>query len=249
MVKILAPSPLIAEAAEVLASFREQVVVVGAAAVEVALADSKAAITPTRDVDVVVPVEHAAAIIADLEAAGLRRSEIAHESQFTWVRGDLKVQLVRTFHPFPPAAAKPLPQNPVFGMAAEPAHQVAVAFEGRPEVLRLRCANAACLLALKQAAFGRTRVGSTTPVQRDYHDAFLLIHAVPDGVAAELRVAGHEIQERARRAIDELATNDTATVAAGREMVRLAGAGSQREAEAAVRRVAIRMRHRLDAGT
>jgi hypothetical protein len=35
----------------------------------------------------------------------LRRSEVPHERAFTWVRGDLKVQLVRTFR-----AARPKPR-------------------------------------------------------------------------------------------------------------------------------------------
>jgi hypothetical protein len=84
------------------------------------------------------------------------------------VRRELKVQLVRTFHPFPPDVARALPQNPVFGMAGEPANQVEVAFVSEPLRSRLRCANAACLLALKEAAFGRTRAGSEQVVQRDF---------------------------------------------------------------------------------
>ena len=52
-----------------------------------------------------IPVERAAAIVSHLEAADMHRSELEHERPFTWVRGDLKVQLVRNFHPFakPPA--------------------------------------------------------------------------------------------------------------------------------------------------
>ena len=99
--KLITPTPLVAEAADVLAGFRDLVVVVGATAIEVALSDADVAITPTRDVDVVVPVEEAEAIVSALEADGLRRSDVPHERPFTWVRGDLKVQLVRTFHPFP----------------------------------------------------------------------------------------------------------------------------------------------------
>lgn len=236
--KVVTPTPLVAEAAEVLAEFRDLVVVVGAAAIEVALSDTGVAITPTRDVDVVVPVAEAAAIVAALEADGLRRSDVAHERAFTWVRGDLKVQLVRTFHPFPSEVAKALPQNPVFGMASVPASQVEVAFVSEPGRLKLRCANAACLLALKEAAFGRTRAGSDQTVQRDFHDAFLLIDTVMDDVVGEWEAAGHEIRERARRAIVKLGEGDDATVAAAREMVQLERAEGQRQAEARVRRAA-----------
>jgi hypothetical protein len=56
-VKVVAPSLLLAEAADVLAPFRDRVVVVGATALEIALADASAAITPTRDIDVVIPTE------------------------------------------------------------------------------------------------------------------------------------------------------------------------------------------------
>jgi hypothetical protein len=237
-VKVIAPTPLVAEAADVLAEFRDLVVVVGAAAIEVALSGTDVAITPTRDVDVVVPVAEAAAIVSALEADGLRRSEVPHERPFTWVRRDLKVQLVRTFHPFPSGVARALPQNPVFGMASEPAHQVEVAFASEPLRSRLWCANAACLLALKEAAFGRTRAGSEQVVQRDFHDAFLLIDAVRDDVIREWRIAGHEIRERGRRAITALSDGGDATAAAAREMVRLGEAESQRQAETRVQRVA-----------
>jgi hypothetical protein len=68
-VKVLAPTRLLADAAEVLSPFRDSVVVVGAAALEVALADATSvAITPTRDVDVVVPVNRVADIVSHLEA-------------------------------------------------------------------------------------------------------------------------------------------------------------------------------------
>ncbi len=236
--KVIAPTRLVAEAADVLGGFRGSVVVVGAAAIEVALSGVDAAITPTRDVDVVVQMAEAEAIVTALEADGMQRSEIPHERPFTWVRGDLKVQLVRTFHPFPSDVAKGLPQNPVFGMAGNRASQVEVAFAAEPETMRLRCANASCLLALKEAAFGRTRAGSVRTVQRDFHDAFLLIDAVGDDVVREWRAAGHEVQQRARAAIIALAAGGEATIAAGGEMVRLGQAGSQRQAEGRVLRTA-----------
>jgi hypothetical protein len=95
-VKVVAPTQQLAEAAEVLADVREDVVVVRAAALEVALAEvDSVLLTPTRDVDVVVPTERAADVVARLEAADLQRSQLGHERNFTWVRGDLKVRLGR----------------------------------------------------------------------------------------------------------------------------------------------------------
>lgn len=244
--KVVDPSRLLAEAADVLAEVRDDVVVVGAAALEVALAsDSSVVITPTRDVDVVIPVERAAAIVAHLEAADMHRSELEHERPFTWVRGDLKVQLVRNFHPFAKPPAKALPANPVFGMATNPVHQVTVAFAGDPEEPRLQCANAVCLLALKQAAFGRTRAADDAPVERDYHDAYLLISAIPDTLVQEFAYAEHEVRTRTIEAVTQLAEGGAATQAAAREMVRLRVEGSQRVAEANVRRAASRMIARL----
>lgn len=248
--KVITPSRLLAEAAEVLAENRDDLVVVGAAALEVALAgDSRVAvpatrdldalvITPTRDVDAVVPVDRAASVIARLESAGLRRSEVEYERGFTWVRGDLKIQLVRTFHPFPKPPARDLPGNPVFGMAANPVHQTTIAFTDAPEQPRLHCANAACLLALKQAAFGRTRAKDDTPVERDYHDAHLLLLGVIDELHAEFQRAANEVRVRALDAAAQLMAGGDATIAAARQMARLGDAESQRVAEAIVRRAA-----------
>ena len=244
--KVVRPSRLLAEAAVVLEPVRDEVVVVGAAALEVALAEAQVAITPTRDVDVVVPVERAADVVAHLEAADLRRSNVPHEAAFTWVRGDLKVQLVRTFHPFARPPASRLPQNSVFGMPARPAHQVVVAFDDDPEVARLVCANAACLLALKEAAFGRVRGPDAVPVERDFHDAFLLLDEVAEDVVAEFAEAEAEVRARVRRAIARLADDDDALGAAGRQMVRLGEAATARDAEARVRRAARRVARRLD---
>lgn len=81
------------------------------------------------------------------------------------------------------------------------------------------------------------RAGSNQTVQRDYHDAFLLIDAVGGDVVREWRMAGHEIRELARRAITTLGEGGDATAAAGREMIRLGQAASQRQAETRVRRV------------
>lgn len=258
--KVIAPSPLIREAAEVLSPFVDDVVVVGAAALEVALATTPATasatrdldlvvVTPTRDVDAVVPVSMARDIVAHLEAHELSRSEIEHERAFTWVRGDLKVQLVRTFHPFPRPPADGLPANPVFGMATKPVHQVIVAFAGSPTVPRLTCANGACVLALKEAAFGRTRAGEDGVVERDYHDAFLLMTAGSAAVLGELNEAESEVRRRVERAATLLAGDGEETAAAGRQMFRMDQAASQRLAEAAVRRGAARFAQELQKQT
>jgi hypothetical protein len=220
--KVIAPGRLLAEAADILANVRDEVVVVGAAAIEVALDDAlDETVTPTRDVDIVVPTERVAIVVGELEAAGLCRSDLAHERGFTWVRDDLKVQLVRTFHPFPRAPARSLSANPVFGMAANAAHQTDIAFSSAPTELRLRCANAACLIALKQAAFGRTRPPHDTPVDRDYHDVHLLLAGVPDIVVSQLAVCGHEVRTRVSDAIAQLAGGGPAPIAAARQLVRL----------------------------
>jgi hypothetical protein len=244
--KVVAPGALLAEAADVLASVRDDIVVVGAAAIEVALADAvDEAITPTRDVDVVVPTERAAIIVAALEGAGLRRSDVQHERAFTWVRDDLKVQLVRTFHPFPKPPASELPANPVFGMAASPPHQTEIAFADAPTALRLRCANAACLIALKHAAFGRTRKPDNTPVERDYHDVHLLLAGASEDVASQFALAEFDVRTRALDAIEQLAGGGPATIAAARQMVRIGTTDTQPAAEAEVRRVATLARRRL----
>lgn len=237
--RVVDPSRLLAEAADVLGAIRDEVVVVGAAALEVALADqTSAVITPTRDIDVVVPVDRVAEVVSHLEAASMRRSDVEHERAFTWVRGDLKVQLVRTFHPFPKPPANALPGNPVFGMAANPIHQVTVAFSAAPTEPMLRCANAICLLALKQAAFGRTRSPNNLPVERDYHDAYILISTVQDALADEFGRAEYEVRTRAIDAISQLSQGGVATIAAARQIVRLRVERSQRTAEANVKRTA-----------
>jgi hypothetical protein len=247
-VKVVPRSRLLSDAAEILEPFHDEVVVVGATALEVTLAASadSVVVTPTRDVDVVVPIEHVATVVSRLEEANMDPSDLAHERGFTWIRGDLKVQLVRTYHPFPKSHARALPANPVFGMASESVHQIAVAFGDEPAVPRFKCANAACLLALKQAAFGRVREPDGRPVERDFHDAYLLLSATPDVVAADLATAGYEVRRRVRDAVAQLAAGDEATAAAGRQMVRLDVADSRRLAEAAVRRAAVRMQRRLD---
>lgn len=244
--KVVHPSPLLREAAEVLAPVRDDVVLVGAAALEIALYGKTATVTPTRDVDIVVSVDQAAEVIRHLLDAALEPSTEAHERGFTWVRGDLKVQLVRGFHPFPKPPAARLPGNPVFGMASRANHQVAVAFTEAPTVTRLRCVQAACLLALKQAAFGRTRGPDALPADRDYHDAFLLIDLVPEDIVAGGAIAEYEVRARISAAIDALQAGETATIAAARQMVLIGAAETQRRAEEAVHRAARRLRARFE---
>lgn len=244
--RVVEPTQLLAEAAEVLAPFHTDLVVVGAAAMEVALAGARgAAITPTRDVDAVVPVDRVDEIVAHLRAANLEPSEVPHERGFTWVRDTLKVQLVRTYHPFPKGAAKPLPANPVFGMAADPRNQYDVAFAADPDTVRLHTANAACLLALKEAAFGRTRGGDATSVERDFHDAYLLVSEIPDRLSAEYAIAPYEVRTRGGNAVKRLAEDSDAIASAARQMVLQGTAESQRSGEAAVRRDAIEMSARF----
>jgi len=100
--------------------------------------------------------------------------------------------------------AKALPSNPAFGMAANPVHQVTTAFVAEPTDPKLHCANAICLLALKQAAFGRTRPTDNRPVERDYHDAYLLVSTVPDALVDEFRLADYEVRSRAVDAVTQL---------------------------------------------
>jgi hypothetical protein len=123
-------------------------------------------------------------------------------------------------------------------MATNPVHQITIAFGDAPEHPRLHCANAACLVALKQAAFGRTRASDNAPVERDYHDAYLLLSGVIDELRADFERAEHEVRVRVIDAATQLMTGGVATIAAARQMVRLGEAQSQRTAEAIVRRSA-----------
>jgi hypothetical protein len=244
-VRTIQPSPLVAEAADALDAIRDHVVLVGAAAIDVALATAGAAITPTRDVDLVVGAERVDDVVERLESDRFRRSQLPHERDFTWVRGDLRVQLVRSFHPFPKGRAARLPANPVFGMAADPAHHDPIVFSTAPGHIRLLCARPLCLVALKQAAFGRVRRGEARPVERDYHDVYLLLRHTADDLLSDLPHAGYEVRQRARRAVAALAEGGEATTAAARQVLGVGDAATQREAEAEVRRAALAFQRRL----
>jgi hypothetical protein len=231
-VKVVDPSDLLREAAEALTGVRDEVVVVGAAAIEVALHGAPAAITPTRDVDLVVDVSDVEKVVKQLEAAKLTPSELDCEQGFTWVRDDLEVQLIRGFHPFPRGRSTALPVNPMADAARSGVHREEVAFAVDPEVARLWVANSACLVALKQNAFGRTRPPGDEVVRRDFHDVYLLIDQVPDQVLASYGVADGGVRQGVREAVALLcdAQGDPLRLAAA-EMVELGEARNQRDAE------------------
>lgn len=242
--KVVSPTRLMREAADVLAPVRDDVVVFGAVAVEVALADANVSVSPTRDIDLVVETERANAIVEHLESAGMSRSEIPHEASFTWVRDDLKVQLVRPFHPFPRGAAKRLPSQPSVTVARNPAHCNEVSFSDDPGEMRFLCVNAACVVALKRQAFGRKRSGEDTLVDRDYCDVYLILRQVPEAVLEDFEQADRTVRIWVEEAVDLLADDPEAQLRAATEAVRTSGM-SMRSAEADVRRVASRFRRRL----
>lgn len=234
--KIIEPTALLREAAAVLAGVKDDVVVVGAAAVEVALHGAPAAITPTRDVDAVVGVDDVDTVVEHLEAAKLKPSQEDHERGFTWIRDDLKVQLIRGFHPFAHGASANLPVNPIADAARSPAHREEVAFAGHGLRRRLWVASPACLVALKHNAFGRTKPPGNEVVRRDFHDVYLLVEHAADQVLASYEVADGGVRRGVREAValffDE---HGDPLRLAGEEMVRLGEAGSQRDAEAEIR--------------
>lgn len=213
--KIIEPDPLLREAADVLARVRDDVVVIGASAVRVALDGHDVAITPTRDVDAGTSVAAVDTVVSELERAGLTRSTEPHEEGFTWVRGNLKVQLIRPFHPFPKGHAARLPVNTT--LTALQDHRTAVAFSDDPATLRLWCADAAALVALKAHAFGRTRPGGQ-PVDRDFSDVVLLLEHTLDDIARQV-AADPSMRRNVLGAATRLATDGEATAAAIRELV------------------------------
>jgi hypothetical protein len=78
-VRVVTPTTLLLEAAEVLDGIRDDVVVIGAVAVQVALDGHEVALTPTRDVDAGVATDAVERVVAHLEARGLRPSELPSE--------------------------------------------------------------------------------------------------------------------------------------------------------------------------
>jgi hypothetical protein len=235
MVRTVEPSALLRDAAEVLGDVKNDVVIVGAAAIEVALHGVPASITPTRDVDLVVAAHDVDRVVQQLEAAELIPSELDYERGFTWVRDELKVQLIRGFHPFPPGRSAGLPVNPTADAARHAAHREEVAFAAEPETPRLWVATPACLVALKQNAFGRTRPPDHEVVRRDFHDVYLLVDQVPDRVLAAYGIADGGVRQGVREAVAVLCDErgDPLRLAA-REMVGLGEARNQRDAEAEI---------------
>jgi hypothetical protein len=172
----------------------------------------------------------------------MQPSQLPHERGFTWVRGDLKVQLLRPYHPFPKGAAKGLPISNLIPELDQ--HRVLVAFDDSPATARFWSATAAALVGLKEIAFGRTRQDGRL-VERDFSDVLLLLDRVGEEIAAEVR-AGSPMLVRVRNAAERLIGEETARVAAARELVRMGEQDSQRAAELAVGRTAQRFLRRLD---
>ncbi len=231
--RVLRPNDLMREAAAVLESVRDNVTVIGAVAVQVALDGTGVSLMPTRDVDAGVATADVPRVVDSLEAAGLKRSDLPHERGFTWVRGELKIQLLRPFDPFPKGPARSLPVSNILPELVR--HRVAVAFEDAAEACRFWAASAAALVGLKEAAFGRiSQTGE--PVDRDFSDVALLLQQCPHEIAAELRDAS-PMRGRAVRAAERL-MDPRGAAAAGRELVRSGQYETQRAAELAVNRTA-----------
>jgi hypothetical protein len=227
-VKVVEPSPLMRKAADVLRGVSEEVVVIGALALEAALSERDARSAATTDLDGAVKIGSAAAVISHLEDAGLEPSEEPHERGFTWVRDGLKIQLVR-----PPA---PVRSPPVSGLVTNTHLSVAekyhenVAFAERPDEPRLVVARPAAVLALKGHAFGRTRPGGAL-VERDYHDAYLLMDHVGEEIAAEYNATDDgQLRGLIRNAMKDLQSPE-ARQAVRNQIVQLEPDVSPREAD------------------
>lgn len=243
--KIVTPTALLLEAADVLAPIRDDVVVIGAIAVQVALDGHDVSLTATRDVDVGVATDAVGHVVAHLEARGLQRSDVSHEQSFTWVKGDLKVQLLRPFHPFPKGVAQGLPVSNIVGELGQYRH--VVGFTTDPHMGRFYAASPAALVGLKEAAFGRTR-HSGEAVDRDFSDVALLLDRLGESIAEEVGIAS-PMRARVLRAASRLAEEETALVAAARELVTSGQEETQRAAEDFVKRAALRFLRRLDIGS
>jgi len=233
-VKVVKPTGLLLEAATILEPIRDEIVVIGALAVQVALDGRDVALTPTADVDAGVETEAVDRVVAHLEENGLQRSDVTHERSFTWVRGGLKVQLLRPFHPFPKGAASGLPTNSLVGELGN--WRRLVSFNETRGYGRFWAATPAALIGLKEAAFGRTRP-SGEPVDRDFSDVALILDKLQAEIVAELG-SGTVMQGRVVRAARRFIQDDAAVAAAGRELVRTGHEETQLAAETSVRRIA-----------
>jgi hypothetical protein len=242
-VRTVTATPLLREAAEVLEPIRDVVVVIGALAVQIALDGSDVALAVTRDVDAGVATDAVGLVVTHLERSGLRRSESPHERAFTWIRGDLKVQLLRPFHPFPPGPARGLPVSNLVGELAR--HRVLISLHDNPSRGCFWAADPAALVALKGAAFGRSRP-SGEPVERDFSDAVVLLDRLGAEIADAVRDAP-QMGRRVERVARTLVNGDAAVAAAAREMVRTGQEHSIPDAEATIRRAAERYLRRIGA--
>lgn len=232
MVKVIEPNRLARAAADSLGPVRGEVVVIGALAVEIALSGSEVALTPTADVDAGIRSEDVDAVVTHLEAIGFERSELAYERAFTWVRGGVKVQLMRPFHPFPSRHARGLPESNL--VTELESHKWEVAFAADPETGLFWSARPAVLVALKEAAFGRLRSGSEEPVDRDFSDAILLLDHHRELIREEAARSTH-LRHRIVRAARRLAGDPAPAV---RELLAIGQAENARVAEALVARIA-----------
>jgi hypothetical protein len=231
-VRVVAPTQLLREAAAILEPVRSDVVVIGALAVQIALDGHEVALTPTGDIDAGTSVESVDRVVAHLEQSGLHRSELAHERTFTWVKDDVKVQLIRSFHPFPKGVAGGLPVNNLIRELDE--HRWFVGFEDDPTRGYFWAARPAALVALKEAAFGRTRP-TGDPVDRDFSDVVLLLDRLGEQIFGEIADAP-QLRGRVLRAAETLNASHEAATAAARELVATGHDDTQRAAEATVAR-------------
>lgn len=232
--RVVAPTRLLVEAAAILEPIRDDVVVIGALAVQIALDGHDVALAATRDIDAGVETEAVDRVVAHLEGSDLRPSELPHERSFTWVKGDVKVQLLRPFHPFPKGAASGLPVNNLVGDLVN--QRWFVSFSDEPSRGRFWAATPAALVGLKEQAFGRTRP-SGEPVDRDFSDVTLLLGNLGEQIAREAR-PGLQMRGRVVRAAQRLSEDETAIAAAARELVRSGIEDTQLAAETEVRRIA-----------
>lgn len=241
--KVVAPTDLLREAAAILEPVQDDVVVIGALAVQIALDGHDVALTPTMDVDAGISIEKVDQIVAHLESEGMQGSNLPHERGFTWVKGDVKVQLIRAFHPFPRGAAGGLPVNNMVSELDE--HKWLIALEGDPTRGCMWAVRPAALIGLKEYAFGRTRPSGET-VDRDFSDALLLIDRLGEQIAEEL-AAAPQMRRRVRRAAETLSTDRNAAAAAARELVATGQEESRRSAEATVARATRNILRELEA--
>ena len=80
---VIAPTGLAREAGEMLRLVRDDIIVIGASAIQIALEGHEFELTTTRDIDAGSSTDRAAAVVAHLEEGGLRRREEIHEKGFT----------------------------------------------------------------------------------------------------------------------------------------------------------------------